>query len=365
MKKKWLVIPCLLVLTAVTAFMLPALQHPWQSFGPQPESVLDHATRAQAIDTLVAKLNDHYVFPDKARKIETVLRRRQQQGKYDGIKSGYRLARQLTADIRGVASDLHLKVRYAPGMALPDEADGPAPASLEEWKQQTNLVERLIVRHTATRGALRVGHLGANIGYLKVSSFPEAFLMTDKFAAAMDELAATDGLVVDLRRNRGGDPQAVVLLVSYFVDGRTRLNDIWDRDTGKTTQHWTHDKLDGKRYGGRKPVSILVGPETASAGEDFAYTMQALKRATVIGERTWGGAHPASAHRIGAHFYAVIPSQRSISPITGTNWEGIGVTPDIMAAPDKAFAVATTLMQRRIQGSAPLVAAEKRFASAD
>ena len=115
----------------------------------------------------------------------------------------------------------------------------------------------------------------------------------------------------------------------------------------KCNRRWTHDKLDGERYGGRKPVLILAGPETASAGEDFAYTMQALKRATVIGERTWGGAHPASPHRIGAHFYAVIPSQRSISPITGTNWEGVGVTPDILA-PDDALGAARKLMQRRL-----------------
>jgi C-terminal processing protease CtpA/Prc len=111
------------------------------------------------------------------------------------------------------------------------------------------------------------------------------------------------------------------------------------------------------RYGGKKPVFILAGPGTMSAGEDFAYTMQALKRATVIGERTWGGAHPARPYRLGEHFFAVIPSRRTISPITHTNWEGVGVTPDIAAAPDKALAVAKDLLQRRLQGSAPLVAA--------
>ena len=346
-----------LTLTLIGAFAMPGLQHLWQTRGPQPEAALDRATRVKTIETLVAKLNDHYVFPDKAKKIEAVLRQRLQQGKYDGIRNGYQLAQQLTADVRGVARDLHMEVRFAPKMVLPDEAEEPAPASQAEWEQQTNVVTRLIMRHTATRGTVRVGLLGANIGYLRISAFPDAFLMTDKFAVAMNELADTDGLIVDLRRNRGGDPQSVVLLVSYFVDQRTRLNDIWDRDTGKTIQHWTEEKLDGKRYGGTKPVLILAGPDTASAGEDFAYTMQALKRATVVGERTWGGAHPASPYRIGEHFYAVIPSQRSISPITGTNWEGVGVTPDIGAAPHNALSEARKLMQRRLHGTAPLVAA--------
>lgn len=355
---KKIVLPCLLALTVVGVFAMSDLQRFWQQLGPEPKVVLDRTMRAQTIDTLVAKLNDHYVFPDIARKIETVLHQRQQEGNYDGIRNGYKLAQQLTADVRSVAKDLHMKVRFAPGLDMSDEADQPEPASLAEWEQRNNFLLRPILRHMATRGKVRVGRLGDNVGYLKVSGFPDAFLIRDKFAAAMDQLSDTDGLIMDLRRNGGGDPQAVVLLVSYFVDGRTRLNDIWDRDTGNTVQHWTHDKLDGKRYGGKKPVLILVGPETASAGEDFAYTMQAMKRATLIGQPTWGGAHPVSPHRIGEHFYAVIPSQRSISPITGSNWEGVGVVPDIAATPDSALAVARKLMQRRLHDNAPLVAAE-------
>lgn len=357
MKKKWIVIPCLLLLAVIGACAMAGSQRVWQTLGPRPELVLDRAMRAKTIDTLVAKLNDHYVFPDKARRIEAVLHQRLQEGKYDRIRNGYQLARQLTADVRGVARDQHMKVWFAPGLLLPDEEDGPAPASRAEWEQRHNFLMRLVVRHTETRGRVRVGRLGGNVGYLKVSGFPDAFLIAEKYAAAMNELADTDGIIVDLRRNGGGDPQSVALLISYFVDQRTRLNDLWDRETGNTIEHWTEDKLDGKRYGGKKPVLILVGPGTASAGEDFAYTMQALKRATVVGERTWGGAHPASPHRIDEHFYVVIPGQRSISPITGTNWEGVGVTPDIAATPDKALAVARSLMQRRLPRSAPLVAA--------
>jgi hypothetical protein len=355
MKHTWTVIPCLPVLTVIGALVMPGMQRVWQTPGTPPELLVDRAMRARIIDTLVAKLSDHYVYPDKAIKIGEVLHQRQRDGKYDGIRSGYSLARQLTADVRGVSNDLHMAVKFAPKLVMPDETDAPAPASRAEWEARHNIVMRVLMRHTATRGKVRAGRLGANIGYLKIAAFPESFLIADKFAAAMNQLADTDGLIVDLRRNGGGDPQSVVLLASYFVDRRTRLNDIWDRDTGVTTQHWTQDQLDGKRYGGKKPVLILVSPETASAGEDFAYTMQAMKRATLVGERTWGGAHPASPHRIGGHFYAIIPSQRSISPITGTNWEGVGVKPDIVAAPDNALAVAEKLMQRRVHGTAPLV----------
>jgi C-terminal processing protease CtpA/Prc len=150
----------------------------------------------------------------------------------------------------------------------------------------------------------------------------------------------------------------VTLLISYLVDQRTRLDDTWERATGITTQYWTHDTLDGKRYGGKKPVLILVGPDTKSAAESFAYQMQSLQRAKVIGEPTWGGANASRPYRLSEHFFAFIPSKRSISPITHTNWEGVGVIPDIAAKVDDALAAAKDLMQRQLNSGAPRVATD-------
>ncbi len=358
MKKKWIVIPSLLVLTVTGVLAMPVLKHFWDEYKPRPKVVVDRAMRLEAIDSLVATLNGRYIFPDKAKQIEAVLRQRQKEGKYDGITNGEQLAQQLTADIQGVAPDKHMVVGFDPGLVLPDDNGArPPPESKAQWERRNNFLIRSFMRHMAQRDVEEVDRLSPNTGYLKITGFPPPFLVAEKYAAVMDELADTEGLIVDLRHNRGGGPPSVALLVSYFVDQRTRVNDVWDRVTGVTTQHWTEDKIDGKRYGSKKPVLILVGPDTMSAGEDFAYTMQALKRATVIGERTWGGANPARPYRLGDNFYAVIPGRRTISPITKTNWEGVGVTPDIAATPDNALAVAKDLLQRRLHGIDPFVAA--------
>ncbi|MYN19475.1 hypothetical protein GTP81_22285 [Rugamonas sp. FT107W] len=325
---------------------------------PPPPVEVDRATRLEVIDTLIAKLNANYVFPDKAQQAEVVLRKNQREGKYDGITDGKQLAKQLFDDIDGVVHDKHMFIDASARPVPPDDAMPPPPQTRAEWEKQVPpaVLERVLASNL---GVEKVDHLSPKIGYLQLSSFAPAFLVSDKFAASMNALADTDGLIIDLRNNGGGGGESVALLISYFVDERTRLNDSWERATGITTQYWTQDKLDGKRYGGKKPVLILVGPDTKSAAESFAYQLQALKRATVIGERTWGGANASRPYRLSEHFAAFIPSRRSISPITHTNWEGTGVTPDVAAKVDDALAAAQDLMQRRLKGGAPRVAADK------
>ena len=107
------------------------------------------------------------------------------------------------------------------------------------------------------------------------------------------------------------------------------LNRIYDRPTGRTEEFYTSRDLPGKRYGDRKPVYVLTSATTPSAAEEFAYDLQALNRATIVGEVTWGGANPTQGFPLDENFVAAIPAARAINPITGTNWEGVGVRPDV------------------------------------
>lgn len=361
MKKKAIVIPSLLVLTVFCMIYTIDIWIPFiQRQMPKPEIVIDKPTRKEAIDTLIAKLNENYVFPEKAKQVETLLRQHMKEGRYDRITDGEQFANQLTIDLHGVTRDLHMGVRASAKPVPYDREIPPPPTSRADWERRIPFSRRMLLELGLLLGKVgtpKVDHLDHNIGYLKLTDFPPDFIMAERYATVMDKLADTDSLIIDLRDHNGGSPTTVALLVSYFVDSRTRVNDLWDRTTGATIQQWTLDRLDGKRYGSKKPVVILVGRETMSAGEDFAYTMQALNRATIVGEATWGGAHPTRGFRLGDHFAASIPSRRSISPITGSNWEGVGVIPDIPASHNNAMTVAEDVLLRRIQKPAVLAAA--------
>jgi hypothetical protein len=352
MIKKWIVIPSLLVITLSVALYTIDTWVPFlMDLKPKPEIVIDKATRKEAVTTLIAKLNEHYVFPDKAKQVEAVLLKHLKDGRYDAMTDGEQFAYQLTLDLRGMARDLHMSVRARAEPVPHDRAVAPPPTTKAQWEQRTPALRRNLLELGLMMGKVgttEFDHLDDNIGYLKLTDFPPHFIMAERYATVMDKLADTGSLIMDLRDNDGGSPETVAMLVSYFVDERTRVNDLWDRTSGVTTQQWTLDKVDGKRYGTKRPVVILVSRETMSAGEDFAYTMQALGRATVIGESTWGGAHPTRSFRLGEHFAAWIPSRRSINPITGSNWEGVGVIPDIAVSPDNAMEVAKDVLQRRL-----------------
>jgi hypothetical protein len=356
MKKKWLVIPAVVLPGLVVALLwVPELARFWIAHRPQPKVSIDAAMRAQTIDALVAKLNQHYVFPEKAKAIEALLRQRQKLGAYEAMSDGEQFAAQLEADTTSIAHDLHLGVEYSPQVLPPDPKGAPDLTGRAPPFQDANALVRLLAPIALSResfGVETVEHLGPGVGFLQLMAFAPPALSAGRVARAMDKLGDTDALIIDLRGSRGGHPAGVALMVSYFVDQRTHLSDVWSRDTGSTTAFWTEDRLEGKRYGGKKPVFILVDGDTKSGAEDFAYTMQTLKRATIVGSRTWGGAHLASGYRLGDHFIASVPDARSFSPITHTDWEGVGVIPDVEAAPADALKVARELLQRRTRVAA-------------
>ena len=298
---------------------------------------VDAATRARVIDAAVAKLTEHYVFPEVAKKMAEALREHQKTGAYESIREAPAFAKRLTDDLRAVSKDLHLGVQFTP-KPLPE---GDPEPSAEAKAQKRKFLENV------NCGFKTAERLDGNLGYIKLDMFGDAEICAPKATAAFAALGDVDALIFDLRDNGGGHPEMVAFVSSYLFGKRTHLNDIYDRKQDKTTQHWTKPDVPGKKYP-KQPVFVLTSKKTFSGAEEFSYNLKNLKRATIIGETTGGGAHPTSGHRLDAHFKIGVPSARAINPITKTNWEGKGVEPDVKVPAADALDTAKKLAAERL-----------------
>ena len=303
---------------------------------------IDAATRARVIDGAVAKLNEFYVFPETAKRMAESGQARLKSGAYDTVTGADDFAATLTDDLQAVSHDKHLRVNYSP-QALPKMDPGanpaPNPAAAAQRKAQ---MER---NNCAFE---KVERLPSNIGYLKFNGFLDPEICGPTVAAAMNFLAHVDALIIDLRDNGGGDPKMVAYISSYLFAEPTHLNDLYNRKEDKTTEFWTLRDVPGARLAD-KPVFVLTSKRTFSGAEEFTYNLKNLKRATIIGETTGGGAHPVSGHRIDDHFMIGVPFARAINPISKTNWEGTGVEPDIKVPASEALDVATKMAAENIK----------------
>jgi hypothetical protein len=301
---------------------------------------IDAAARTRVIDGAIKNLNEYYVFPDVAKKMEESARAKQKHGDYDAINDGNALASRLTEDFQAVSHDKHLHVNYS-AVKMP-ERPADAKRSPEQIAEQRREMEKI------NCGFEKVEHLSGNVGYLKFDFFADPDVCGPTAVAAMNFLANVDAIIFDLRENGGGDPKMVAFISTYLFDEPTHLNDLWERKGEVTHQYWTLPYVPGKLLAG-KPVYVLTSSDTFSGGEEFCYNLKNLKRATLIGEKTGGGAHPVSGHRIDDHFMIGVPFARAINPISKTNWEGTGVEPDVKVPAADALTTAQKLVAEKLK----------------
>jgi hypothetical protein len=293
----------------------------------------------EVVTTALELLRANYVFPERAEAAAVAVESRLAAGEYDNLDE-ITLTELLTEHLNEICDDKHLRVRLGGGPGphqAPVPEDAPPPDHAEHQFRM-----RRKGREMGNFGIRRVEQLDGNIGYLDIRRVAVPDFAGPAISAAMELVSGTYALIIDLRRNHGGAPDGVVYWCSYLFPGgkgSTHLNDIFHADTGETRQFWTLPYVPGSRYPDR-PVYVLCSGETFSGGEDFCYTLQALGRATVIGETTGGGAHPTRGFPISPAIHIGIPFARSVNPVTGTNWQGTGVIPDIAVSSEEAFTVA-------------------------
>lgn len=297
------------------------------------------------LHALVTQL-DAYIFPEVAETIQADIEQRLEQGGYADIKGGQQLADTLTAQLQAMSQDRNLRLHFSP-VPLPHIAPqtDPSPEDLEQQRQ------------TACRRNFdinKIERLPGNIGYIQLFGFEPPDFAGEAMNAAMTLVAHTEALIFDLRHNQGGSPAMVAFLCSYLFPAHPaiHLNDLYWAETDQTHQWWTSPYVPGPRFLD-KPVFVLTSPETFSAAEEFAYNLQVLKRATVVGETTRGGANPGRGWRLHDHFWMFLPTGQAINPVTNSNWDGTGVLPDVKVpaeiALDTAYIIA---LNQRLEGGA-------------
>ncbi len=301
---------------------------------------LDAQSRKAAVEKIAAILNANYVYPEVGEKMALHIRRLSEAGAYASIERASALAERLQADLRDICHDLHLRVVYDPlaAAALLEGGDAARRRQRlrnEQWRRQNY-------------GFEKVERMAGNVGYLDLRFFADADYARDNAAGAMALLADSDAVIVDLRHNGGGSPRMVQFLCSYFFGPEpVHLNSLYWRPTDHTDEYWTLEELPGRRMPDVE-LFILTSPRTFSGAEEFTYNMKNLKRATIVGETTGGGAHPVNQRAVNDTLIISIPVGRAINPVTKTNWEGVGIEPDVKAAPADALATGHLLALRRV-----------------
>lgn len=331
MRSSWWHHPALsLSLAAVLAVPLAA---PRVAAAQAPPAVAAKDRQA-IVDDIAKALNETYVFPEVAKKMEEHLRRQIKNGAYDSLTDLETFTLKLTEDLRSISHDLHIRVGWAP-----EDPPGAGGQPLSPEERRARFAAELKRDNACFR---KLELMAGNVGYLRLDCFAPADLGGSTAVAAMSFLAGSDALIFDLRNNGGGSPSMIQLLTSYLVPGdeTTHLNSFYVRRGDRTEQYWTQAWVPSPRLTD-VPVFVLTSNGTFSAAEEFTYNLKNLKRATLIGETTGGGAHPVDGHNVkGYPVFMSLPFGRAINPITGTNWEGTGVSPDVAVPAAEALAVA-------------------------
>ncbi len=296
---------------------------------------IDPQTRDQVIEQTIEKLQGMYILPATGKRLSDFLRLHLKHHDYNLVTEGDVLAFTLTAQMRELSRDRHLAVHFSP-VRLPEDLTGPDP--------QRRLSQQ---RHNCWFD--KVETLPDSVGYVKLDAFESVEDCSPTAVAAMGFLANSDALIFDLRDNGGGDPGMVAFLCSYLFGTPTHLNDVFDRSSNTTRQSWTLAEVPGKRLPS-VPVYVLTSARTFSGAEEFSYSLQSLKRATIVGEVTGGGAHLVRPERLDDRFFIDMPFARAVNPVTNTDWEGRGVQPDVVVAAEDALTTAQKLAREKLKG---------------
>lgn len=299
------------------------------------EGTFNDEYKKEVITTLTALLTDYYVFPEVATETNNSLREKYESGEFDQYEDNESFAQALTKAVQSVSHDKHMRI-FA-------QKPYEAPANTLERKAEERM-DQINNYRLYNHGFTEAKIIEGNVGYLDLRGFSQLEMAKEITDAYMKLLSQSDAVIIDLRKNGGGDPNMVQYLCSYFFDEVLHLNSLYYREGDRTEEYWTLEEVSGQKMSD-VPLYVMISEKTFSGAEEFAYNMQTQKRATLIGQTTGGGANPGGTRGINENLSVFIPTGKAINPITNTNWEGVGVIPDIPTTKDQTFERTLTLAQ--------------------
>lgn len=300
------------------------------------EITLSEAYKKETIEKLSLLIQDFYIYPDVAKKTSAHLYKQYEAGYFDQCKDNETFATILTESVQSVNKDKHMKIMSnAPYIASENTQEAKSAHRMGQINNYRNI----------NHGFKELKMLEGNVTYLDLRMFAPMDRAKEMVDAYMKLLSLSDAVIIDLTHNGGGDPSMVQYLCSYFFDQKLHLNSLYYREGDRTQEYWTLEEVGGKKLV-EIPLFIMIGEETFSGAEEFAYNMLTQKRATLIGQTSAGGANPGGTRGINEHLSVFIPTGRAINPITNTNWEGVGVQPEIHTKKEETFDQALILAQK-------------------
>ena len=292
---------------------------------------LDEDARAEIARWAADAMASRYVDVEVGERMAANLRSQAAAGAYNDDSDSAAFLDAIEEDLLSISDDKHVALWF----------EKPEDAKAEDTDYTPADVDYVAELRRTNFGYKKIEILPGNVGYLRIDEFAHSALGGPATVAVMNTLGNTDALIIDLRWN-GGGAGMVPLICGYFFDEPTRLNDTWIRSSGETWQSWTPEYVPGPTLSSI-PLFILTSDRTFSAAEDFTYALKHLGRATIVGARTRGGGHPIEIVRLSRSdvvVAAAVPNAKSINPLTGTSWEGVGVAPDIDVLASEALKTA-------------------------
>ena len=335
----------LLTLLLVASPVMAEQRRPVSSAG-EAEQTEDRAPRhsnlmqedKDAVTLRIGQLfHDNYVFPEKGKAIQRALQEKESSEAFAAIADAEAFRKAIRDTIRGVVDDKHIIILHA--SSRNEDNSTEVVSDLEQQFEE---------RKAMNFGIPELKVLESNIGYIKITKFTSPELFAPVMRAGSEYLKHVDGLILDLRSRGGGRSETVLLLLSYFLPSNTHVFNWRFRDTDTIEKNWTLPYVDGHRFTDI-PIAVLTSERTFSGSEAFCYAMKHHGMATVIGERTRGGAHTYKEMLVNERFLVLVPHGRAISVKTGHNWEGRGVLPTISTPSESALEKAKLELAKAIE----------------